>query len=822
MNRIAMTKESIVKIWKPLIFLPALILVCIGICWSGLPSPKDIDSLRLSPNPPQNDFKANWIWVSEKAGYEWRNSYAYFRKKFVAAGELTLHIAADNWYELYIDGKFLDRGTAPADVSYKTFDTHRLTVSSGTHSIAVLVHHIGQVCATAMRSRPGLFVEIVDPKGVSIVSDASWKALPAASFQQYLPCMMSHFGFYEVVDCSKIPAGWQEPGFDDAGWESAEIIGPAGCEPWVRMIPRDIPLLETKMVPAQTAICRGVYKAGPIPESENDLTVAVEMAARVRRNGENKTMQLPLSLGKGSENEFAVIDFGREVTGHLRLEFEGAQAGQKVDIGYDETLDKNGLPNPRRTYVHFADRFFLRQKQSDLQVYGGRGFRYLLVDIAAGKGGLVLTGAKIDERTFPVEKRGSFRCSDPELDRLFEVGLTTTRLCMLDTFVDCPSRERVMWMDLAVEAPCASYGFGVTSLWRRALFLLAQNVSKLGAVAGAVKGFAPCDYDPMLISYTMEYVISVCDYYLHSGDRRACEALFPTLMKQFDVISRFTTPEGLVNEKWPGWGTFLDWSAMDFGGVSSCNNAIYIRMHRDTARLARMLGKVDVAKRLEEKTGRLAAAYRRAFWSPREKLFVDALYDGKASPVRSQLANVFAVWAGLVDEKNIAPLLNKIMDRRTLLPRTSGDFRLRPGFTPQTGGIVPIGTPGSGSLLVQVLFEHGRASEALAYIKENWIPISRSGTFAEHFMYDYNTSFCHGWGAGPVTLLPAQILGIRPTAPGFREIEISPQSGGLRWAEGTVPTQSGDIHVKWEIVDGRMHTTYKVPDGMQVVTFPEK
>jgi len=810
------------KTWKLLIFLPALMLSWFGICWSGVPSTKDIDPNRLCPNPPKTDFKANWIWVSEKIGYEQRNSYAYFRKKFEATGPMTLHIAADTWYEVYIDGRFLDRGTAPADVAYKTFDTYQLAVSSGSHVIAVLVHHIGQICATAMRSRPGLFVALIDPKGVSVISDESWKTIPAVSYQQYLPCMMSHFGFYEVVDCAKIPTGWQEPGFDDGGWASAEIIGPAGCEPWVRMIPRDVPQLATNVVPAQISTCRGVYKTGQIPDSETDLTVAVEMAARTRHITDDKIGRFPFRLGQGSENEFAVIDFGREVTGHVRLKLEGSRAGQKVDIGYDETLDKTGLPNPRRTYVHFADRFILRQDQPDLRVYGGRGFRYLMIDVPAGKGGLALAGAEIDERTYPIERRGSFRCSDSELERLYQVGLTTTRLCMLDTFVDCPSRERVMWMDLAVEAPCASYGFGVTSLWRRALYLLAQNVSKQGAVAGAVKGFAPCDYDPMLISYTMDYVLSVCDYYQHSGDRRTCEALFPTLMRQFEVISKFTTPEGLVNEKWPGWGTFLDWSAMDFGGVSSCNNAIYIRMHRDTAKLARMLGKAADAKRLEKNANRLAVAYRRAFWSPGEKLFVDALYDGKASPVRSQLANVFAVWAGLVDEKNVDPLLNKIMDRRALLPRTSGDYRLRPGFTPQTGGIVQIGTPGSGFLLAQVLFENGRAAEALAYIKENWIPISRSGTFAEHFMFDYNTSFCHGWGAGPVPLLPAFILGIRPKAPGFREIEISPQPGGLRWAEGTVPTSWGDIHVKWEIVDGRMHTTYKVPEGIKVVSFPKR
>ena len=162
---------------------------------------------RLCPSPPQTGLRGQWIWVPESAGYEHRNSYAYFRKAFTASGGLTLDIAADNTYEFYVDGKFIDRGTAPADTAYKTFDTHRLTVAPGRHVIALLVHHIGQECATVMRSRPGLFVEIVEEDGGRVVSDASWKTLPAAAYSQYLPVMMSHFGFYEVCDYGKVPMG---------------------------------------------------------------------------------------------------------------------------------------------------------------------------------------------------------------------------------------------------------------------------------------------------------------------------------------------------------------------------------------------------------------------------------------------------------------------------------------------------------------------------------------------------------------------------------------------------------------------------------------
>jgi hypothetical protein len=774
---------------------------------------------RLCPSPPRTDFRAFWIWIPESAGYDRRNSYAYFRKAFSASGELTVQIAADNTYELYLDGRFIDRGTAPADTAYKTFDTYRVPVSPGRHVIAVLVHHIGQVCATARRSRPGLFVEITGADGLSVLSDSGWKAQPAAAYQQYLPAMMSHFGFYEVVDYEKAPLDWQSPDFDDTSWPAAEVIGPAGSADWPRLIPRGIPPLETRTVEADKVIARGAFTHGPLAEAERDLTVAVEMTSRVRRKLEapSPPPAFPVGLARGAENEFAVIDFGREVTGHLRLSFEGAAAGQRLDIGYDEILDKNGLPNPRRTYVHAADRAYLRRGQRELAIFGGRGFRYVLVDVSAGKGGLTITGVRLDERTYPVPKQGTFRCSDPALDRLYQVGLLTARLCMLDNYVDCPGRERVMWIDMAVEALCSIYGFGDTALWRHCLFIFAQNTSRLPAVDGAIKGFAPCDYDPLLVSYTMYYLLSVCDYYLYSGDRAACEALLPTLLKQFEIIGKFTTPEGLINDKWPGWGTFLDWSAMDYGGISSCNSAIYIRAHREVARLARALGRTETAAGLDRNADRLVEAYRRAFWKPDEGLFVDALYDGTPSAVRSQLANVFAVWAGVTTREETRALLGKITDRKALLPLTPGDFRLRPGFKPQTGGLVPIGTPGLGFYLAQALFENGFAREALDYLKEKWLPISGGGTFAEHFGYDYNTSYCHGWGAGPVMQLPAYVLGIRPVEPGWRAVEIAPQASGLEWAEGTVPTPLGEISVKWRLVGGQPKVEYRVPDGIKVV-----
>ena len=56
-------------------------------------------------------------------------------------------------------------------------------------------------------------------------------------------------------------------------------------------------------------------------------------------------------------------------------------------------------------------------------------------------------------------------------------------------------------------------------------------------------------------------------------------------------------------------------------------------------------------------------------------------------------------------------------------------------------------------------------------------------------------SHCHGWSAGPAYLLPAKILGVTPTTPGYREVAIRPALGGLAWAKGDIPTPHGIIRV---------------------------
>lgn len=79
-------------------------------------------------------------------------------------------------------------------------------------------------------------------------------------------------------------------------------------------------------------------------------------------------------------------------------------------------------------------------------------------------------------------------------------------------------------------------------------------------------------------------------------------------------------------------------------------------------------------------------------------------------------------------------------------------------------------------------------------------------------------SDCHGWGSVVLYELPAVVLGVRPTKPGFEEVKIAPNPGYLTYAKGQVATPKGIIEVEWEKEEcGEISVSYHVPEGMNII-----
>jgi alpha-L-rhamnosidase len=75
---------------------------------------------------------------------------------------------------------------------------------------------------------------------------------------------------------------------------------------------------------------------------------------------------------------------------------------------------------------------------------------------------------------------------------------------------------------------------------------------------------------------------------------------------------------------------------------------------------------------------------------------------------------------------------------------------------------------------------------------------------------DYEVN--HAWTAYPGYLFQKYICGIQPTSGGFATFDVRPETGGLTFAEGAVPTLKGLITTRWEkSTNGRFTLSVHVP-----------
>ena len=70
----------------------------------------------------------------------------------------------------------------------------------------------------------------------------------------------------------------------------------------------------------------------------------------------------------------------------------------------------------------------------------------------------------------------------------------------------------------------------------------------------------------------------------------------------------------------------------------------------------------------------------------------------------------------------------------------------------------------------------------------------------------------HAWTSYPGYLFLKYICGIQPTSGGFATFDVRPETGGLTFAEGAVPTVKGIITTRWEkSANGKLSLSVHVP-----------
>jgi alpha-L-rhamnosidase len=467
-----------------------------------------------------------------------------------------------------------------------------------------------------------------------------------------------------------------------------------------------------------------------------------------------------------------IYDAGHNITGWAALTVGGG-SGDTVTARYAETLDENGN-------LDFAS-CGKNQVQTDQYISGGlparchphftwHGFRYVEISGPAAD-------VEIEQVHAAVDVTGSFSCSEPILNRLYD-AYARTRLnnmhCGVPT--DCPHRERLGYTgDGQATAMTDMYLLDGDLFYRK---WIQDILDCQDPVTGHVQqtapfyggGGGPGGWGCAIVAVPYQY-------WKFYGDTSVLREYYPHMKKYLDYMEAHCDDHLVVREEPQGW-CLGDWCTprQDKRGVPIpepfVNTYFYIRSLRQVMEIAPLVGKAGDLPALRQREEAAACALTNRYFDPATGSFCGEVCG----------ADAFALDLGLGDART---LQNLVMHYREIKVFDTGIF----------------GTP----LVVKALFENGFANDAVQLLANrgevSFCHMMQSGatTLWEEWFNEDSSS--HPMFGAVVEYLFKYILGIRQkeNSVGFSDVTIEPcPASVLDWAEGSVVLGGKRISVRVE------------------------
>ena len=727
-----------------------------------------------------------------------KNSYSIFRKKIriSRSAECVLRISADTYYNLYIDGSFINRGPVRhPEFSYE-YDELTVALGEGEHLLAVLVHHIGVECATHRLGEKMLWLEMDTPDGC-IVTDESWKA---AECDGYLDSAepMSHFGFREICDMRLYPTGWQQPDFSDDSWKNARILGAVSEGIHKNYKKRSLKLFNYVALNGQT-VDRGSFTEG----DEETADFWKKVSRRLRASGTD-----------GGDGSYLVADFGVSLSGTAVIHYENAEDGCELIVSYDDMLNTDGYIDNCRAFG-FSDKFILKGGCGNVTTAMARGFRYVMADVS-GKCNITAITAVKEE--YPYSECRPFVSSDGKLNKLFDQSTLTQRICTIDGFTDCVTRERVLWLGDAYMDCLGTYysepdrGLVLDTIYQHAYSQMPN---------GSLRAYTSSDLAPdwiLMTSYNMLWLNMLCDYVLFSGDSDSVRPLLPTAKRLINYLCSQRNEQGIIDTARGGDG-FWDWGFSEDEGLLLMSNAYFIhtveRLH------AHPLFSSLISDVLYRETDELRRKCFEIFYDPSSGTFFDAVRPDGERSLRSQTANCLAILSGICPDELKSAVVSAVFDSNNLGEMAVGEWSNgERTVKPDRTKINPVSSMYGAMFVCRSLFDCGFDKEALRVLREVWEPFNDLPTLPELRKNGVNNTMCHGWSGAPAFLLPMYVFGIKPVLDGWKTVEFAPPEidlGEIASVKGTVMTPYGQLKAQWTSLGGVIKLYAEIPKGIKMV-----
>ncbi|MFC0329193.1 family 78 glycoside hydrolase catalytic domain [Paenibacillus sepulcri] len=501
-----------------------------------------------------------------------------------------------------------------------------------------------------------------------------------------------------------------------------------------------------------------------------------------------------------------VIDFGREWSGFIGFEVE-AEEGAVIDLYGLEYM--NGDYRQHTYGLDNTIRYICREGRQQYLSPVRRGFRYLILTVRGAAKPVKLYDIYVNQSNYPVTEAGAFQSSDPLLNQIWEISRHTTRLCMEDTFVDCPAYEQVFWVgDSRNEALVNFYVYGSLDIVKRCLNLVPGSADITPLYLDQV----PSAWNSVIPNWTFFWAIACAEYVEHTGDRAYAAEIWPAVRHTLEHYLTHIDDSGLLNIK--GWN-LLDWAPMDQPdeGIVTHQNMFLYKTLRKADGLAAAAGEAGSA--FPGAADSLLAAINEQLWDEVQQAYLDCIHtDGRRSDIFSMQTQVVASLCRIAEGER--------------------KERVAAYLVQPPKSFVQIGSPFMSFFYYEALAQAGHYGLMLEDIRANYGQMIEHGATTCWEMYPnfaenrasadmLTRSHCHAWSAAPGYFLGESILGVKRVEDGWRRAAIAPQPCGLSWAKGKVPLpQGGRIEVEWHVEGNLMKLSVSAPEDVELdILIPE-
>jgi alpha-L-rhamnosidase len=219
------------------------------------------------------------------------------------------------------------------------------------------------------------------------------------------------------------------------------------------------------------------------------------------------------------------------------------------------------------------------------------------------------------------------------------------------------------------------------------------------------------------------------------------------------------------------------------------------------AQIARALGKDGDAEQYDARAGRIRASLNSKMYDDGAGAYVDGL-TADSAPIdhKSVHASVFPAAVGV--------------------PDSAAQQQRLASYVASRGMVCSVYCAG---FLLKALYDGDRGQDALDLLTSHepasWMNMILKGAGATGEAWDpslkSNMTWSHPWAAAPAYVVPRDMYGIRPTAPGFARFDVRPQPASQTHGSVTVPSVRGAIGVAFHRVDGRTDLGVRVPGNSE-------